>query len=380
MIELIKKTIDVVVVVLIFNFLYISLNTVNASNCTISGLDGNYITVEQGEKDENFTLMSEVFLEYTVHFQNLGSTTSEDLLIQDEFSEYLDAKSFESFEIIEMSHLSTGYQGFDFQNAIEIYFEGINLPSVEEDEENSKGYIKFRIRFHKDQTIPEYTKIENSARIIFNNQEAIVTNTVFNTMVSVLPFPVISVFPAALDYGEREIDELANKIIQLQNIGGALLTISNISFTNDAFSLRYPFEPRVEGVSVQIIEIFFNPIAATNYEGIMLIESNAGSLEIPLSGRGEFNTALYEFDLATTKVNLYPNPTSSYSTIVFENPTAEKQVFIITDMLGKMVKVIENQSSLEYNLDCTNFSKGLYHYQLMNARGGSVVVGKLVVD
>jgi len=49
-------------------------------------------------------------------------------------------------------------------------------------------------------------------------------------------------------------------------------------------------------------------------------------------------------------------------------------------MLGKTVKVIENQSSLEYNLDCTNFSKGLYHYQLRNEKGENIAVGKLVVD
>ena len=380
MINSIKKAVNVLVVVLIVGFFYISSDVVNASNEIISGLDGNYITVEQGVKEENYTLMSEIFLEYTVHFQNLSSNASENLLIQDEFSEYLDAVSFESFEIVEMSHLSTGYQGFSANNAIEIYFNGINLPSAEVDEENSKGYVKFRIKFHKDQTIPEYTKIENSARIIFDNQEAIVTNTVFNTMVNVLPFPVISAFPSALDYGECEIEESVNKIIQLQNIGGALLTISNISFTNDAFSLKNPFVSEVESESMQILEVLFNPTQTENYEGVMLIESDAGSIEIPLNGRGEFNTTLYEVDLSTTKVNLYPNPTSSYSTIAFDNPNAEKQVFIITDILGRTVKVIENQSSLEYNLDCTNFTKGLYHYQLRNENGERVDVGKFVVE
>ena len=341
----------------------------------IQATSSNYITVDQGVKEENFTLMNEV-LEYTIYFQNIYNSEAGKLLIQDEFSEYL---NISSFEIVEMSHELTEYEGFFENNAIQLSFHNINLPSINSSEEDSKGYFKFRIYFHQNINIPENTLIENNVRIIFDQDPAIITNTVFNTMVSVLPIPIISASQASLNFGEQEVDKPISQIVQILNLGGEELIISDISFTNAAFYLVEEINTEIEAQNVEFLQLWFNPTEVIDYEGAMIIESNAGRIEIFLSGKGDFRTGIMDVS-SNNKVHVYPNPVRAFATFSIENPTAEKQILSINNALGQQINRVENIASSKFSLDCSDYNTGIYYFQLRNRKGLLVEQGKFIVQ
>ena len=139
----------------------------------------------------NFTLFGET-LEYTIRFQNTGSDTAINIQITDMIDPNLDLATF---EVITSSH---PYQVILNDEGMVIFdFPNIYLPDSSANHAASMGFIKYKI-----ETLPnliEYTHIENFANIYFDFNEAIVTNTVTNLMVSEYPFILDTQSPLCFD-------------------------------------------------------------------------------------------------------------------------------------------------------------------------------------
>lgn len=129
---------------------------------------------------ENYTLFDET-LEYTIRFENLGNFYAEDIRIEDELSEYLD---IETLSLNASSHPIDRFY-VNSQGRLKVFFEDINLPSVEMDSILNKGYIQFSINSMPG--LAENTEVFNKAEIYFDYNDAIVTNETHHTLVSELP-------------------------------------------------------------------------------------------------------------------------------------------------------------------------------------------------
>ncbi len=126
---------------------------------------------------EHYALIGENLI-YTIRFQNTGNAEAYDVVITDELDANLDLSTFRYITSSHESVLSTFREG----NDLTFEFKDIFLPDSTSDFEGSQGYVMYSILANSN--IDDYTIIENTARIYFDSNPAIVTNTTENTMVT----------------------------------------------------------------------------------------------------------------------------------------------------------------------------------------------------
>lgn len=131
--------------------------------------------------NSNYTQFEET-LHYTVRFQNTGTDTAFTVRIVDQLSEDLD---WNTLNVLSASH-HPFRTNLSENGRLEFIFENILLPDSTTNEPESHGYVSFQI--NANEGLEDFTAIENTAHIYFDFNEAIVTNTVQNTMVEYLDF------------------------------------------------------------------------------------------------------------------------------------------------------------------------------------------------
>ncbi|MCI4646838.1 T9SS type A sorting domain-containing protein [Phaeodactylibacter sp.] len=131
--------------------------------------------------NSNYTQFDET-LHYTVRFQNTGTDTAFTVRIADQLSEDLD---WSTLNVLSASH-HPFRTNLSENGRLEFIFENILLPDSTTNEPESHGYVSFQI--NANEGLEDFTAIENTAHIYFDFNEAIVTNTVQNTMVEYLDF------------------------------------------------------------------------------------------------------------------------------------------------------------------------------------------------
>lgn len=142
----------------------------------VNSQDPNDKLVAEGE--EILIENANDYLHYTVRFQNVGTASAINVRIQDELDPLLDLSSL---RILESSHeMETSL----VNGLLEFVFDGIDLPSVEQDPEGSQGYVLFKLRPVSGIQLGDV--IANTADIYFDFNAAIVTNTVTTTVVEEL--------------------------------------------------------------------------------------------------------------------------------------------------------------------------------------------------
>jgi uncharacterized repeat protein (TIGR01451 family) len=115
-------------------------------------------------------------LTYTIHFQNTGNDTTWFVTVKDTLSPYVNPATVQNIAS------SYEYSSFDVSdNGILTWvFNPIYLVDSTTNAAASKGYVMFRVK--KKNNLPLATQIKNKAHIYFDYNEAIVTNTVSNTL------------------------------------------------------------------------------------------------------------------------------------------------------------------------------------------------------
>ncbi|MFN3402996.1 MAG: T9SS type A sorting domain-containing protein [Cytophagaceae bacterium] len=125
-----------------------------------------------GITERNFVKTGQEF-EYLIRFQNTGTDTAFTVIIRDTLSPHLDVTTFES------GASSHNYRykitGKDL-SIIEWIFPNILLPDSNVNEPASNGFVRFKIQ--QKENLPKGTIIENSAGIIFDFNEPVITNIV----------------------------------------------------------------------------------------------------------------------------------------------------------------------------------------------------------
>lgn len=134
-----------------------------------------------GVQEDNFTLKEEN-LSYTLRFQNTGNIEAIDVILRDTLDTDLD---WNTFQVVQASH--PVFTALSQEGALEFYFKDIYLPDSTSDPQGSQGLVQYTI--DPLAGLPDYTAIENTAFIYFDQNPPIVTNTTINTLVDEIPSP-----------------------------------------------------------------------------------------------------------------------------------------------------------------------------------------------
>jgi uncharacterized repeat protein (TIGR01451 family) len=140
-------------------------------------LDPNDKTVlPEGLYAEHRTLYNDTLL-YTIRFQNTGTDTAFTVIIHDVLDPALDLNTF---HITGSSHpvSTTIYPG----RMLEFRFDNIMLPDSGTNEQESHGFVQYKIIPRTNVSLPAV--VVNSASIFFDSNLLVTTNTVTNTLVS----------------------------------------------------------------------------------------------------------------------------------------------------------------------------------------------------
>ena len=111
------------------------------------------------------------WVNYTIHFQNMGNDTAYLVVIKDSLSPLL---NLSSFQFLNSSHrVVTELES----NILTFTFPKINLVDSLKNEKLSHGWVQFKIK--TDPSVDEFTQIENTASIYFDTNDPIVTNIAY---------------------------------------------------------------------------------------------------------------------------------------------------------------------------------------------------------
>ncbi|MBI5505069.1 MAG: hypothetical protein HY899_09710 [Deltaproteobacteria bacterium] len=126
-------------------------------------------------------------LTYRVDFQNLGAGNAHNVVVTDVLDVALDAATL---RLVDASHTVTSLQLND-GGVLVVHFDQIELPaeSLAIDPEDSKGHVTFAIT--PKEPYDDGVAVRNTASIVFDSNEPVITNTVLSTLYNGDPVPVV---------------------------------------------------------------------------------------------------------------------------------------------------------------------------------------------
>jgi len=148
-------------------------NTGVLNQVLVNSFDANDITVHEGPQiylDEAGN-----YLTYTIRFQNTGSSNAMTVKIENELEPMLNSATFEP---VAGSHDFTVERN---NNGLVFTFEDINLSSSTANEDDSRGYVTYRVRPMEEFGLNDV--VLNTANIYFDEAAAIGTNTVTTVVI-----------------------------------------------------------------------------------------------------------------------------------------------------------------------------------------------------
>ncbi len=148
-------------------------------------------------------------LEYHIRFQNTGTDTAFFVTVIDTLSTHLDPST------LVMGASSHAYTWKLKSNGVlVVQYDNILLPDSTTNLTGSNGFIKFKIAQKAD--LPLGTIIENQAAIVFDQNAAVLTNTIFHTVDRNFIIDAVDVLPN--DLSINNIDVFPNPVLQQTTI------------------------------------------------------------------------------------------------------------------------------------------------------------------
>lgn len=375
------------------------------------------------EFTENYTLFEEE-LNYTVRFQNTGNDTAFQVVIRDHLSDKLDWATFRP------GASSHPYEARLLDNGlVEFHFNDILLVDATTNEPESHGFVQFRI-FSRNE-VGEGSAIQNFAKIYFDFNPPIITNTTRNIMVTELPQQAapladFSYFPSDLQV--HFVDKSVNLADHwLWTFGdGSSSTEQNPSYTYAATGM---YEVCLEAGNqfgmnqvCKNIEIALTPQAAFSFIQDMLevtftdnslngpeawfwdfgdgetsteqnpvhLYTGAGDYEICLTvenaaGSDQFcatTSIIIENTFARVLENNYriiPHPVHDKGVLLFEDDLAPATKLEMFDLFGRQLEVPVTVGLRQMELDLNELRTGLYVFEV-KTREMLVARGLLVLQ
>jgi len=149
-------------------------NTFNFDQTVIGAYDPNDIQVLEG--DEIYLSEVDNYLHYIIRFQNVGTAEAINVSVTNILDANLD---WNTLQIENISH-SNRVEITD-GNQVAFIFDNINLPDSTTNEEESHGYIQYKIK--PKNTVDIGDAMSNNANIFFDFNPPVATNTVTTTVI-----------------------------------------------------------------------------------------------------------------------------------------------------------------------------------------------------
>ncbi|MCB9226173.1 MAG: T9SS type A sorting domain-containing protein [Chitinophagales bacterium] len=153
----------------------------------MNSLDPNNKQVIPNGECDNHLVIKDDPLNYIINFQNIGNAEAIDVRIVDTIDTDLDIASF---LLVDKSHEDLIIELVS-DSIIIFRFDSILLPNSANSPILSKGYVNYQI--YPKSGLNNGTIVDNDALIFFDYNYPIKTNSVFNTLIDVIPDPDTSV-------------------------------------------------------------------------------------------------------------------------------------------------------------------------------------------
>ncbi|MDG1332825.1 MAG: FG-GAP-like repeat-containing protein [Crocinitomicaceae bacterium] len=143
-------------------------------NCAIDPNDKLLVNPQSCGPENN--IANDQLLTYRIRYQNEGNAPAVNVVIKDLLDENMDISTF---QVLSTSHTIDNVSILP-GNKLILEMNDIQLPPLSVDPAGSQGFVIFGIKALSN--VPEGTIVDNTASIYFDLNEAVVTNTVFNTL------------------------------------------------------------------------------------------------------------------------------------------------------------------------------------------------------
>jgi uncharacterized repeat protein (TIGR01451 family) len=156
-------------------------NLENNTRCGSQIIGGPYdpndiLLFKNGNQSDSTLLLTDVDLTYRIRFQNTGTAEAINVFILDTISDKLDMSTL---QLVETSHLCN--LSILNNNVLRFDFPNIHLIDSTTNEPESHGYIFYKIKPKASNQVGDV--IKNTAHIYFDFNEAVVTNTAYDSII-----------------------------------------------------------------------------------------------------------------------------------------------------------------------------------------------------
>jgi len=179
--------------------------------------------------------------------------------------------------------------------------------------------------------------------------------------------PEIGASASVLDFGQVEAGQTSEMSLVVENIRTGILNVTSASISGEGFSCDFtPGEIYAVDDSL-VIPVYFTPLTNGTFSGEITIESEVGTLTIPLSGSG-FGAGVEDFSIGNLRqFNVspaYPNPFNNETTLSFSLPSASIVHIEILNLNGEIVKRVFSGAvaagEQQFSLSADDFASGIY--------------------
>ncbi len=313
-------------------------STANYDEIIRCSYDPNDKTVFPQYLEEGYILDNQD-LEYLIRFQNTGNDTAFLVVIKDTLDIAL---NMNSFELINASHPVSIVRSSEL-NSLEFRFNDIILTDTLTNEEQSHGFVKYRISAVDSLIVG--SSITNTAHIYFDQNDPIITNTT------------------------------SNEVYDCAYLGSDIETSSNVFYTawpDVEIDLNEDFiqsaEWKIGDSIVSTNTTSFNPTfyGAGNQYVTIHLENELCQLDTSILITVVDNIGLSENDFGEI-LHIYPNPTNGK----FNVDMGQSYEFLevkISDIFGKVVQNMNFQGVQNFELRI-NQECGMYILEIGNGEG-----------
>lgn len=257
------------------------------------------------------------YLDYTIHFQNTGTAPAHNVVLHDVLQPALEGGEL---QVLAFSHEPTLVQ-VNADNDLVVRFDGIMLPDSSSDPLGSQGFFSFRVPLLDE--AGHITVIDNTAGILFDNNEPVITNTTITTLVDCNQWQ-----PAITEIGG----------------GGVLLASAG---------LAYQWSFNDEPLSDDTTRVLFATEHGTYRVQVTSVHGCASSAVYYLGSVGLV-------ELAATRFGAFPNPAVSELHVVSNEPLTTEHRIEILDVQGKVMQTLRGNGSTDQMIALPTTAAGLY--------------------
>ncbi len=123
-------------------------------------------------------------------------------------------------------------------------------------------------------------------------------------------------------------------------------------------------------VYYQVSAVKSSPCFPTKFKSDPVFESAMSNID------DNGATGVYDHNL-TENLMIYPNPFNEITTLTFNNPAGYPYTLFITDLSGKVIRIVDNIYTSIYVLEKGDLKEGFYFVEL---RGPNIYRGKIVIE